>query len=201
MKIDHIYVDMDGVLVDFYSRALECYKRKYDENFNIELFKKTYPVGTPQFADVLNLSDADFWAMIDETTNFWYNLPVLANARMLLTVCQAFAPTSILTKCNRNPGCYKGKKESRDKHFPDLELLTTSRHKWHMGRCVRRILIDDTDKQVKAWRDKGGTAILYPQVWNQNHELAKQPVQYVISELARIAQMKQPQQFITIGQG
>jgi 5'(3')-deoxyribonucleotidase len=43
-------------------------------------------------------------------------------------------------------------------------------------------LIDDDEKNIKAFREAGGNALLFPQPWN-GHETPLNPVRYVLDWL------------------
>ncbi len=44
------------------------------------------------------------------------------------------------------------------------------------------ILIDDSDSNVQKFRDAGGTAVLFPQPWNENRD-KRERLEYVLEEI------------------
>ena len=56
----------------------------------------------------------------------------------------------------------------------------------HLLARKGHLLIDDTDATVDAFHASGGSAILFPQVWNRNFGVEDRMV-YVGAELRRIA--------------
>jgi 5'(3')-deoxyribonucleotidase len=46
-------------------------------------------------------------------------------------------------------------------------------------------LIDDFDSNVDRFRDRGGNGILFPQVWNSNHMVEIDPLEYVLERVSR----------------
>ena len=48
------------------------------------------------------------------------------------------------------------------------------------------LLIDDSDHNVIQFRNHGGQAILFPQIWNSNHHLPD-PLAHVERELNRLS--------------
>jgi len=45
------------------------------------------------------------------------------------------------------------------------------------------ILIDDKDSNVKEWQENFGIGIHFPCLWNQHHNMANNPIAYVIANL------------------
>lgn len=185
MKIHEIYLDMDGVLFDFFYTALDLYSKTYQ--FDKKNFVKNYPVGRDGLPQLLGLTKAEFWAIINKDQYFWTRLPVLPKSRFMVNFCEAFADTHILTKPNRSPASYSGKKEALDRHFPELDVYM-AKDKSKLS-AQGRVLIDDKNTNIDDWRDWGGIGILYPQVWNRNYAFSDTPVEYVCSVLAQYAQM------------
>lgn len=72
----------------------------------------------------------------------------------------------------------------RDKHFADIPMILC-KEKFFLA-APDRLLIDDNDGNVDKWRSAGGKAILFPQIWNANHEWRHSPMIYVGMELAKM---------------
>ena len=53
------------------------------------------------------------------------------------------------------------------------------------------ILIDDSDSNVAKFRDHGGTAILFPQPWNENNSYRGDKVDFVLSQLVEVVAKRQ----------
>ena len=49
----------------------------------------------------------------------------------------------------------------------------------HLLAGPNRILIDDNDRNIEAFRAAGGIGILFPQPWNANHESQTNKTAYV----------------------
>ena len=54
-----------------------------------------------------------------------------------------------------------------------------------MDRLAHRdaYLIDDFDANVNKFSERGGNAILFPQVWNSNHVVKTDRVEYVLERV------------------
>lgn len=177
-KLTHIFIDMDGVLADFISAAFRAHGQEFDA--------ATYPRCEWEITRVLGTSDSDFWAVIDALPDFWRNLPSYPWFRDLLDEAEETGcEVRILTTPSRHGHSYRGKREWLDDHgigIPAI-LFGNSRDKALLARSDR-LLIDDSGKNVDMFRKAGGQAILFPQVWNENYDLADDPMATVRQHFA-----------------
>ncbi len=182
MAINHIFLDMDGVLTDFVGAALRIHGRSD--------ILESWPPGERDAPKVLGLSRGKFWNAIDaQGSDFWAGLDPLPWFGELIEMVRAVAPFTVLTAPSLAPSSTKGKVRWMYQHFandkgrrftdfligPQKHLLAQSGH----------LLIDDTDATVDAFRIDGGRAILFPQVWNSNHGVGD-PIEYIGDELRKI---------------
>lgn len=179
MTIDHVFLDMDGVLCDFVTPALSLHKRADA--------LQTWPAGTWDIASVLGVSDEEFWKPINEAGHdFWFSLqpyPWMDRLVSLVTLVSDWTIASSPSQCHHSAS---GKVAWLDKYFgfPFRKyLLGPDKH--HLGK-PGHLLIDDNDKNCCEFEARGGKAILFPQPWNELHRHASDPIEYVAERLVRI---------------
>ena len=177
MSIRHIFLDMDGVLVDFVNPALELHEQ-------LDAFDR-WPPGEWDIPKVLGISKSQFWSKIDAVGHaYWSQMPPYQWTHQLVQLVTRIAPFSILSSPSLHPECPTGKvlwlREHLDPNFRDYLFG----HQKHLCARPDVVLIDDSDTNVEKFRGHGGQAILFPQHWNSNHQVEDR-LEYVTSELKR----------------
>jgi len=140
-----IYVDMDGVLADFF-----------------EVWAKI--MGVDHWTDIpkqYNIEDA--LEKIRNTEDFWLNLPLTDNAKNLLNLIkQVKGSYKILSSPLANdPRCEEHKKEWVSKNlgfFPPQEVIISHNKAQYAKQAdgTPNILIDDYGVNISAWEAAGG---------------------------------------------
>lgn len=178
--LNHVFIDLDGVLADFASAAFDANGHVFDPD--------AYPKGEWELRKPLNIpTDAEFWKVIDARAPlFWPDLkPYPWLSEMLAMAYAHFHHVSFLTSPSRHHSSYSGKRQWAQKHLPEHANLILCRTKNLLAR-EDRLLIDDSDKNVGEWEAAGGKAILFPRVWNAQHAKAAMPMVHVGMELSRL---------------
>lgn len=160
-----VFVDMDGVLVDFIKPAMARHQIKYD----------TYPsqVGWDiiEACNILlpgsGMTGNKFWRAFDE--DFWSNLPKTEHCDRLLRTVEGYVGQDnvCLLTSGMWPEAAAGKTRWVADNLPDRyrkQLLIG--HSKHFVANSDSLLIDDSDLNVDAFRANGGNAILVPRPWN-----------------------------------
>lgn len=181
-----IFVDMDGVLADFQAGASQL--------FGVDLSNVT----TWDYFDLIGVTEDEFWARIKrEGSRFWERLPAYDWHHELLAWCGRLdREYQILTKPGRDtcgPSSAKGKIAWLQKHYGEsfhAYLVGANKH-----RCAGpdAVLIDDVERNCERFREAGGTAILFPQSWNANRDIADR-MAYVANELEAFRKRLTPPQ-------
>lgn len=163
--INTILLDLDGVLVNFVAGVLKAFN---------ETEKSLYPDWTPgefQMEIPLMQSLDDFWKKIDSLPHFWESLQPMPDMEEILSIVEKYFGENVIlcTSPPRNPEASAEKVIWIQEHLPKYarrfcitpckELLA------HSGA----LLIDDYDKNVMRFIQKGGSAFLFPRRWNSNH--------------------------------
>lgn len=166
-----IYLDLDGVVADFVSRCLTC-------------LEHLRPSGSPPLSadqvdrwdieTLMGISLDTFWKGI-ANEEFWVGIQAYSWAQNLLRGLENVGHVVILSSPGACPVAAAGKMRwlARTPGFSGLELVLTQ-HKHHLAGAGK-ILIDDSEKNCKAWEDHGGHAILFPQYWNRERTRFRDP--------------------------
>jgi hypothetical protein len=184
MKIDTIFLDVDGVIADFTKAAFLLYDRP-------DLITDATP-GEYGIAKLLGISESEFWKGVD-TDEFWATIPVYPGARQfvkeLFSYCKcqgiklsycsvgtkfgyyAGARSWWLEQFNRDAAGVRGKLD-----IPTI-LMSSSSDKVLMAR-EGRMFIDDNDVIVGGVRAAGAVAVQPPRVWNNLHAYVSTPTNY-----------------------
>ncbi len=171
------FLDMDGVVTNFVGATFELFGLNYEET--------KWPLGIYDIEKVMNISSEELWKKIDETPNFWGNLPELEQGLELFCRLSMLGSVVFLTSPCKDPNCSTGKVEWLLKKFGSKfrnYILTSKKH-----YCAGNgILIDDSDEKVDQFRENAGISILYPQPWNSNHEHISYRNNYVLDQIKRL---------------
>ena len=156
-----VFLDMDGVLVDFVSAA--CRRHRMENPY-----ENVKNLGIWAVETVWGMSDDDFMAPL-KGSDFWEGLEWTADGRVILKMVEdAYGKENITLLSRppkRAPEAYAGKVQWILNNLPDYA------DKFLLGRdknpCANgNILIDDYDRNINEWREAGGIGILVPRAWN-----------------------------------
>lgn len=177
-SISHIFLDLDGVLTDFYeaSRKLIGNPPALEEhqwNFWLDW----------------DIPSKQFWHEVEEAgEDFWANLKPYPWAADLIALISCFSGHTLATAPKLYPECYSGKfKWIRQFFGPSYSGLMIGEEK-HLLQKKNSVLIDDGEENVERFEDGGGHAILFPQPWNSNRYLQDDRIGYVHARLKQIAE-------------
>jgi hypothetical protein len=161
MTIDRIFLDLDGVLVDFIGgvikrHQLDCTPADCTEwGTVLEVYKKQYP----------GASNRNFWDSLGR--DFWLGLEFYPWANELLEYLTPFKPI-ILTAPTLNNAGWKQEfiRNNLPEFFNDKRYIITPSHTKHVLARPSALLIDDRITNVKDFKKSRGLAMLWPQPWN-----------------------------------
>lgn len=178
--IEHILIDMDGVLVNFMDPALA-------------LFGADQSVLQPNqwfFWESLGISEEQFWARVDATYYFWEDLPAYSHFTEILELVEGIGAWSIATAPWMNPPCASQKIRWMRKHIHHrFDRFMIGREKFLLSK-PGVVLIDDSDHNVEKFSAGGGVGILFPQKWNSRHDQPVENVQsFLLQELEKANQI------------
>jgi len=148
-KASEIYVDMDGVLADFFGEWAKIMK-------------------VDHYSKIDNVDINDALQKIRDTEEFWLKLPLLPQAKQLLALIKKIKGS--YTICSSpladDPRSEPHKREWIKKNlsfFPPKQVIITSNKAKYATQSdgTPNILIDDFGKNVNAWEAAGGEGFKY----------------------------------------
>ena len=147
-----IFLDMDGVLVDFDEQFKELtgqYPKDYEATHTIE----------------------EFWDEIDNAgVGFWRGMKWMPGGEALYNRTSQFDHV-LLSSPSRSEVSKIGKHLWRRDKTPNTKLILSRSHLKKNYAAPNHILIDDRESNIKQWRDAGGIGILYKSPEQVNKEL------------------------------
>jgi len=140
-----IYVDLDGVLVDFFKGFEELSDGKSFEEFKKEK----------------NTSKA--WTLIiNAGKNWWANLPFKSDGKELWNFVKTFNPNILSSPGTSNIDTIaSGKIEWIKRELGEDTNYIIERDKFKYANGTKTILIDDSENKIDKFVEAGGTGILH----------------------------------------
>ena len=183
MKIETIFLDMDGVCCNFVKGTCAVLGFDYNEVLN------NWPLGTYDYSTVMNIGPKEMWEKIDSRGKlFWRELQEYSWFEDLYDALKEIAPVYFLTSPAWNPDCAEGKLHwLQDRFGEDFRDYVLTHHKFLLSK-KRSILIDDSPAQCDKFTGGDGRAILFPQPWN-GHVLPDggDPVAHIVHTIERFS--------------
>jgi len=162
-------LDMDGVLVDFQGAAFAAHGSD-----NLFLRRPLGEIaGVWEIADILGISAEEFWAPM-ASEEFWASLRPTNDWEEILSLAEGAcgADNTFLLTCPAiSPGSLSGKMRWIDEYLPEYRrryIMAPDKRPCAKGN----LLIDDNERNVSAFIESGGGAILVPRPWNRHHDVA-----------------------------
>lgn len=153
-----IFLDMDGVLVDFTGAVMRLHGRTYEP--------RDWPRGVWNIHDVLDVPESTMWERIDALgAYFWSQLDSFPWTLDLIHLVESQS-FRIATKPSASVHSYHGKALWLERYgLKQAAILAGDKS---LLAQPGRLLVDDSTANCEAWQAAGGTAILFPQPWNHS---------------------------------
>lgn len=176
-EVIRFLVDLDGVFADYLTPSLRLWG--FDP--------ANYPPNQWNTWEALGISLSDYVGTIDKQPNFWREIkPYPWKDALVGFLDDLEIPWSIVT----SPWLFQ---------HPTLHSDKVAWVREHIGRSVKcnivddkflmakpqHLLIDDGHHQVSAFIAHGGQAVLFPQRWNELHQVTD-PFSFVTRAVAEI---------------
>ena len=157
-----VYLDMDGVLVNFVDRLLTA----CDSNLTHDDITR-WEIHTH-----LGMTNEAMWERIDDCgEKFWSDMPEYLWTKYLFESIKARGHRIyILTDPCGSPMACAGKIKWIQKNLGRDEEWVLTKHK-HLLAKPRTLLIDDYEKNTQRFMNSGGQSLLFPQPWNEKRDL------------------------------
>ncbi len=192
-NIDTVFVDLDGVLVDFVDSARRALIAKgVIEPISHEDMMAKWPRGNFEFHDVFNVPEGKVWGALDRLgEDFWAEMEPTADFRELWSMLSIpFRSDNghivVCTSPSKDPGSAAGKIRWMERHISKGFRAFIVTPVKHMLARPGAVLVDDSDEKVNKFREHGGQAILVPRLWNSDHKFADNAAQVVKAELRKL---------------
>lgn len=156
MDIKRIFLDMDGVIVDFDGEVNRRFGRVSNPHEWEYLYEQDFGMTAKEF---WNKCDDDFWRSLEFTKEAVDIFYALQSRDLIDRVCILSKPVS---------HAYQGKADWIKKNLPQLyynkQFLLGPNKDW----CANpnALLIDDNEDHCRDFIKAGGEAFLFPRPWN-----------------------------------
>lgn len=177
------FLDCDGVLSNFIGGCSKLLNKTYEECFdNRERPLPWNLLGLfPEITD-----EKEFISRMN--VQFWAELPVYPWAHELVELLErVFGDQLVLCTSAGYLGddshyftnSVQGKEKWIVEHFPQFAKKTIFCYKKEYLASPYHVLLDDSEANIKAFTDRGGIGILFPQDWNGLYRYLKNPIKYI----------------------
>lgn len=173
-----IYLDLDGVCCDFLTASLKTLNKEDvilnwpSGAFDIE---KAVGISRKDFSNIMDSYDSNFWRNLEEYPWFWELYKTLKNIGDVI----------FCTKPATSSQSVKGKLEwLQDRFGKDFREYVFIDKKYYLAN-PNSLLIDDDERQTEPFKNHGGEAILFPQIWNTNYPYRNYGLEYVFNLLKK----------------
>lgn len=156
-----LFIDLDGVLVDLIAGLSDIAGKDLGE-LRQPAFKQAYS----KFINSVNH---------DDLISFWINLPPMPDYLKLWNKVKHLQPLILTNASNSLANC-EGKKKWVEKHLKipsDRVFCSKKSREKQLYASPKSILIDDYDKNIKEFKNKGGHGILHTHYKKTSLELNK----------------------------
>ena len=181
VKESVLLLDMDDVMVNFTATALKIHGRP--DLLNL------WPPLQWEISGLLGITTKEFWAPIDAAgADWWADLPACSWINQLLTIAcgDNFDQWYVVSVPSETQGCVEGKIRWLKKWMGNcFSRYIFTPHKYLLA-TPERLLFDDSPANVRWFRAYGGSAILFPQPWNNTPETVVKDRDQVFQRLARM---------------
>ena len=163
MGIKTIFLDLDGVLVDFWSGAVRAHGREPEHVTAEERANWALP------SWLCDGNYSKFWGRISELgKEFWAQLEPYPWMLDLWNGCKDIAPTCLLTSPARGWACPAGKVEWIANHLKTRDFFLGANKAFVAG--PGKYLVDDYSKNLYRFQEAGGTSIRFKAPWDPSSE-------------------------------
>jgi 5'(3')-deoxyribonucleotidase len=176
-----IYLDLDGVCVDLNSAAIAAHG--LDPQTVLSRWATNHR-GEFYLHRVLGMEKDAFWEHITQLgESFWAEMQPFPWFEELYENLGKSGHVVFCSSATRAPASVSGKlRWLQDRFGYKFKEYVFTTHKDRLAHSDA-YLIDDFDLNVDRFRDRGGNGILFPQIWNSNHIVNSDPVDYVLEQV------------------
>lgn len=158
-----VFLDMDGVLVDFAQGVASL--------FGIE--KSAVDANGSEAYEAAGVPREEFWRRIESAgRGWWETLPPYPWAQRLVSACEGVGDVYVATSpptgsVSAASGKMAWLRDTLPKVYSGRRFFIGT-HKYLLAG-PGRVLVDDDVRKRDAFADAGGLAVLFPRPWNAAH--------------------------------
>ena len=178
----NILLDMDGVIADFHTQAIGVLNTWLEKRYTTEMYVNEC-VGWDMWRPY-GIDCDTFVRLIDETPNFWIDIPPYPWAKELYDYCMEIGEgnVTICTTPFHDPACSSQKQEWLSKHLGiNSSSVMLGSRKYLMAK-PGNVLVDDYNKNINRFIKEGGDGALVPSSWN-THNVSFQMIKNAIDKV------------------
>ena len=177
-----IYLDMDGVCVDFIGAAMQA--QGYDPSVLLPRWLEEHP-GSLFPEPLIDVPAMEFFTHENlHAHEFWSGLVPYPWFEKMFEELDRLGHVVFLTAPTNYPGCVSGKHEWLRSNFGhDFVDFIFTRHKDRLAH-PNAYLVDDMPFNIEPFEQRNGHGILFPQIWNELSHI-DDPSGHVIEQLAK----------------
>lgn len=167
------FLDMDGVLADFYGGVCRLHMRK-----NPYAPPSDDVLGEPWLHNVWGWTEEQLKDGIRDNTPFWASLPLTSECHEIVEMARkAFGDNvCLLSSPSGMRAALPGKFTWIRRNLPEFIDRFLIGHTKEFVAAPHALLIDDYDHNVDAFCAAGGQAFLLPRPWNSRHDERHRPL-------------------------
>jgi 5'(3')-deoxyribonucleotidase len=186
-----IYVDMDGVCTNFASAGIQANGR--DPTQVLATWNQRFRGEFLPYKVMEMDRDAYWGAIAQQGESFWINLQEYEWYPKLICSLREIGEVVFLTSGTYAPSSLSGKLRWLQHRFgPDFQGYVFTAKKYLLAHPWS-ILIDDYELNVTEFRQYGGQAVLFPQIWNSNCTITNQ-LEYTLESVKQfVNEMRVPE--------
>ena len=177
-----IYLDMDGVCCDFIKSAVELHG--FEHPAVMKEWEETHEGEFYPPESIFKTTKQSFWQNItNEGERFWTGLPEFPWFQEMFDELNNLGQVYFLSSPTLSPFSLSGKLHWLQARFGRRyrEFIFTPQK--HLLAAENTILIDDFEWNVDSFTEHGGSAVLFPQIWNRNYPHKDDPSSFTIESV------------------
>lgn len=177
-----IFLDMDGVIMDFVGGIFKWYQTEGLTHEDITGWNKIVTLT----CEAKGMTKSEFWKGL--TDEFWEGLEFLPWAEDLIALLEPYKPVLLTSPGSHGAGGKQAAIRKGLKQFWRDDRYLIGPAKSYVAH-PEAVLIDDSEKNVDAFSEAGGRAILFPQPWNRFGS-SRDPVKFIYYALEVTRRLK-----------
>ena len=181
----NLYLDLDGVLVDFVGGVCKVFGISKEE-----LYRRWEP-NNWKIHEGLEMTESDLWQTIDTVPHFWEQLEWTEDGKQILHLCERYLDPDddelvLMTSPSRDPKSAAGKIEWIYQHAPKYRRKFAITPVKTGFASLQSVLVDDSDRNIREFMLALGWTVLIPRRWNSNYNIRNSTLKFLEESLLNL---------------